>query len=304
MSRARHLVLNAFFMRFGHHPAAWRHRTSSGSGRPDTRYWQRLAKLAESAKFDSFFIADFIGSAGTNLEQRSRMGMSFQFEPLTLLANIAAVTDRIGLVATVNTNFSEPYNVARSLASLDHISGGRAGWNVVSSFSDATGKNFGLPSSPEHSERYDRAAEFVELTKKLWDSWEDEAFDRPDRQAGLFFDTRDAHVVSHRGRHFSVDGLLDVARPVQGYPVIVQAGNSETGREFAAQVAEMVYSSAQSLDVARGYYSDVKGRLSKYGRERDHSKSRPVSRSWSDTPTNRRRIFSGSSRRSSTSSTV
>jgi FMN-dependent oxidoreductase (nitrilotriacetate monooxygenase family) len=275
MSRARHLVLNAFFMRFGHHPAAWRHRTSVGNGRPDIRYWQRLAKLAEAAKFDTFFMADFIGSSGTNLEQRSRMGISFQFEPLTLLANIAAVTDRIGLVATVNTNFSEPYNVARALASLDHLSGGRAGWNVVSSFNDATGKNFGLPASPEHGERYERAEEFVEVAKKLWDSWEDEAFDQPDRRAGVFFDPRDAHVVSHRGKHFSVEGLLDVARPLQGYPVIVQAGNSDTGREFAAKIAEMVYSSAQSLDVAKSYYSDVKGRMAKYGREPDQLKVTP-----------------------------
>lgn len=275
MTRPRHLVLNAFFMRFGHHPAAWRHRSSTGNGRPDTRYWQRAAKLAESAGFDTFFMADFIGNGGVKLEERSRNGISFQFEPLTLLANIAAVTDRIGLVATINTNFSEPYNVARALASLDHLSGGRAGWNVVSSFNEGTGKNFGIFSPPEHGERYERAEEFVEVVKKLWDSWEDEAFDAPDRAGGVFFDPRDAHVVKHQGKYFNVEGLLDVARPIQGYPVFVQAGNSDTGREFAAKIAEMVYSSAQSLEVAQGYYSDVKGRMAKYGREPSQLKITP-----------------------------
>lgn len=262
-------------MRFGHHPVAWRHPSARGSGRPDLAYWTRLARLAEHARFDAFFMADFIGRSGDRLEQLSRDGLAFQFEPLTLLSTIAGATDRIGLIATVNTNFSEPYNVARSLASLDHLSGGRAGWNLVSSLSDATALNFGQKQPLGHAERYERADEFLGVTKALWDSYEDDAFDVPDRTNGSFFDPRDAHPIAHEGKYFSVQGLLDVARPIQGYPVIVQAGNSETGREFAARVAEMTYSSAQSLEVARGYYNDVKSRMQKYGRDPDQLKVTP-----------------------------
>ncbi|HEY6879602.1 MAG TPA: LLM class flavin-dependent oxidoreductase [Polyangiales bacterium] len=276
MSRTpRQLVLNSFFMRFGHHPAAWRHRSSTGNGRPDARYWVDLARLAEQAKFDAFFLADFIGRSGEDVTDASRRGGSFQFEPLTLLSLIAGATEHIGLIATINTNFSEPYNVARALASLDHLSGGRAGWNVVSSLSPHTAKNFGLSAELDHGERYDRAAEFVELAKRLWDSWDDDAFDHPDRAGGQFFDPRKAHPLHHEGDHFRADGLLDVARPIQGYPVFVQAGNSDTGREFAAQVAEMVYASAQSLSVAKSYYEDVKGRMAKYGRDPDQLKITP-----------------------------
>jgi FMN-dependent oxidoreductase (nitrilotriacetate monooxygenase family) len=276
MSRIRRkLVLNAFFMRFGHHPAAWRHPSSEGTGRPDARYWLRLAQLAERAKFDAFFLADFIGRSSADLEEASHRGGSFQFEPLTLLSLIAGATEHIGLVATINTNFSQPYNVARTLASLDHLSNGRAGWNVVSSLSEATATNFGLEKILDHSERYERAAEFVGLAKALWDSWDDEAFDHPDRKRGTFFEPRHAHPLQHHGKYFSSQGLLDIARPIQGHPVFVQAGNSDTGREFAAQIAEMTYSSAQSLDVAKAYYADVKGRMSRYGRDPEHLKVTP-----------------------------
>jgi FMN-dependent oxidoreductase (nitrilotriacetate monooxygenase family) len=275
-STKRQLVLNAFFMRFGHHPAAWRHPSSRGNGRPDPGYWVRLAQLTERAKFDAFFLADFIGRSGDNLEEASRRYTgAFQFEPLTLLSLIAGATKHIGLVATINTNFSDPYNVARQLASLDHISGGRAGWNIVSSLSEHTARNFGLKDALAHGERYERAADFVTLTKQLWDTWDDEAFDQPDRQSGRFFDPRHAHPLNHRSEHFASQGLLDVARPIQGYPVFVQAGNSDTGREFAAQVAEMTYSSAQSLDVAKAYYADVKGRMGKYGRDTDQLRITP-----------------------------
>jgi len=271
----RQLVLNVFFMRYGHHPAAWLHPSSTDDGAPDIDYWVRMAKLAEHAKFDTFFMADFIGRSAAGLDKSSRHGLSFQFEPLTLLAAIARETRHIGLVSTLNTNFSEPYNAARLLASLDHISGGRAGWNIVSSFNPATAKNFGIKAVPTHDQRYQRAEEFVELTKKFWDSWDDDAFDHPDRANGVFFDPASAHAVNHEGAHFSAEGLLDVARPLQGYPVFVQAGNSDTGREFAARVAEMTYSSAQSLEVAQAYYADVKGRMAKYGRDPDQLKITP-----------------------------
>lgn len=271
----RQLILNAFFMRFGHHPAAWRHPSSKDSGRPDPGYWVRMAKRAEEAKLHTFFLADFIGRSGENLDRQSRAGGSFQFEPFTLLSAIAAETRDIGIVATVNTNFEHPYGVARKFASFDHLSGGRAGWNVVSSLSEATAKNFGLDEPLTHGERYEQAEEFVGLAKALWDSWDDDAFDAPDRDNIRFFDPAAAHPVKHQGRYYRSEGLLDVARPIQGYPVLVQAGNSDTGRDFAARIAEMVYASAQSLDVAKGYYADVKGRMAKYGRDSDQLKITP-----------------------------
>jgi FMN-dependent oxidoreductase (nitrilotriacetate monooxygenase family) len=275
MAGKRQLVLNVFFMRFGHHPAAWRSPGVTATGRPDIAYWVDMAKLAERAKFDTFFVADFIGRSGNQLGQTSRQGGSFQFEPLTLLSAIAAHTRDIGLVATVNTNFSEPYNIARQLASLDHLSGGRAGWNVVSSYREDTARNFGIKELRGHGERYERAEEFVEVVKRYWDSWDDDAYDHPDRSAGLFFDPRSAHPQQHEGAHFSAEGLLDVARPLQGYPVLVQAGNSDTGREFAARLGEMTYSSATSLEVAKAYYDDVKSRLPKYDRDPDDIKIAP-----------------------------
>ena len=274
-NKKRQLALNVFFMRFGHHPAAWRSPGVTATGRPDIKYWIDMAKLAEQARFDTFFVADFIGRSGDKIEQTSRMGGSFQFEPLTLLGTIAAHTQHIGLAATINTNFSDPYNVARQLASLDHISGGRAGWNVVSSFNEATVENFGIKNLLGHGDRYDRADEFVQLVKAYWDSWDDDAYDHPDRAAGQFFDPRSAHPVQHEGQYFSAKGLLDIARPIQGYPVFVQAGNSDTGREFAAKIAEMTYCSATSLDVAKGYYNDVKGRLAAHGRDPDDIRIAP-----------------------------
>lgn len=263
----RQIKLGVFFLGFGFHPAAWRHPASQAGGNPNIDYWIRLAKLAEQSKFDSVFLADFVGQAGGNPRGLGRNPTGYNFEPLALMSALAAVTKNIGLVATVNTNFSDPFNVARRFASLDHLSHGRAAWNVVSSFSEGAAKTFGVEKPLDHSSRYERAAEFVEVAKALWDGWEDGAFDQPDREAGLYFNPEAAHPLHYRGKYFSVDGLLDAARPVQGYPVLVQAGNSDTGKEFAARIAEMVYCSAQSIETARAYYADVKGRLYRYGRE-------------------------------------
>lgn len=272
----KQLILNVFFMRFGHHPEAWRHPANAGvSGQPSVAFWTELAQLAERARFDTFFLADFIGRSAGALKDHQARGASYQFEPLTLLSAIATATRHIGLVATVNTNFSEPYNVARQLTSLDHISNGRAGWNIVSSFSEAPAKNFGVDDGRSHGDRYERAAEFVDLAKAYWDSWNDEAFDRPDAQRGEFFQLSDAHPVQHDGKYFTSEGVLDMPRPIQGYPVFVQAGNSETGREFAAQYAEMTYCSAQTLEDAKSYYNDVKSRMAKYGRRPDQLKVSP-----------------------------
>ncbi len=271
----RRLVLNVFFQRFGHHLAAWRHPSSTGNGRPDLNWWINAAKLAEQAKFDTFFVADFIGRSGEITPQTGRSGMSYQFEPFTLLSAIATHTKHIGLVATVNVNYEQPYGIARKFTSLDHISGGRAGWNIVSSYSDHTARNFGLVDNRAHGERYERAAEYVKLTKQLWDSYDDDAFDHPDRQAGIFYDPVHAHPVDFHGEFVSSEGLLDFPRPLQGYPVLVQAGNSDLGREFCAQYAEMSYCSATSLAVAQEFYRDVKGRMAKYGRHEDQLKITP-----------------------------
>lgn len=271
----RQLVLNVFFQRFGHHPAGWRHPSSKDDGRPNFDWWLRAAKLAEDAKFHTFFLADFIGRSGEVNPQTGRSGLSYQFEPLTVLSAIAASTKNIGLVATVNINFSDPYNIAREFTSLDHLSGGRAGWNIVSSFNEATAKNFGIEEPRAHDERYARAAEFVELTKALWDSWDDDAFDHPNQQSGIYYQPESAHPVNYQGHYYKSEGLLDFPRPIQGYPVFVQAGNSDTGREFAAKHAEMTYCSATSLKVAQEYYADVKSRMAKYGRDPDQLKVSP-----------------------------
>lgn len=274
--KKRQIVLNVFFMRFGHHPEAWKHRGNHGTnGRPNLGFWVELAQRAEAAKFDTYFLADFIGRSGKGVRGQGRGGGNYQFEPFTLLSAIAVQTRHIGLVATANTNFHHPYNIARQFTSLDHISGGRAGWNIVSSFGEAPAKNFGIAEARSHEERYERAAEVVELVKSYWDSWEDDAFDAPDREAGQFFDPLDAHAVEFQGKHLWSEGLLDMARPIQGYPVLVQAGNSETGREFAARNAEMTYCSAQTLEDAKAYYDDVKGRMAKYGRDPDQLKVAP-----------------------------
>ncbi|MES2886837.1 MAG: LLM class flavin-dependent oxidoreductase [Pseudomonadota bacterium] len=271
----RQLALNVFVQRFGHHTSAWRHPGSTDSGRPDLNWYLNAVRLAEAAKFDAFFMADFIGRSATLGPDAGRQAASYQFEPFTLLSALAAHTRHIGLIATVNTNYDHPYNLARRFSSLDHLSGGRAGWNIVSSFSPHTAENFGVDDGRDHEERYERAGEFVSLAKALWDSWDDDAFDQPDRESGQFYQPHSAHPVHYRGQHFRSDALLDLPRPVQGYPVFVQAGNSETGREFAAQHAEVIYASATSLGVAKAYYLDVKRRLAKYGRDEDQIKVTP-----------------------------
>ena len=196
------------------------------------------------------------------------------FDPLTLLSAIAPVTEHLGLVATATTSYNEPYNVARGFASLDHISGGRAGWNVVTSSNLSEAHNFGREAHFEHDERYDRAIEFTEIVFGLWDSWDDDAFVR-DRASGQYFDPAKLHVLNHKGPHFSVRGPLNVARPPQGRPVIFQAGSSEVGRELAARIAEGVFTPQHTLAGAQEFYRDLKGRMAKYGREPDGLKIMP-----------------------------
>lgn len=273
--KKRQLSLSVFLQLYGTHSQAWRRPGIKVGGNPDFQEWARLVQLMERGKFDVAFFADFVGSGGDQLRGPQRGPRGGGFDPLTLVSALSVVTKNIGLVATVNTNFNEPYNLARRLASIDHLSGGRVGWNVVSSLSEGSIKTFGIQNPLDHDGRYERAGEFIDVSKQLWDTWDDGAFDHADPASGVFLDARSAHPVHHKGQHFATDSLLDIARPLQGYPVFFQAGNSDAGREFAAQYAEVIYAAAQTLEEAQAYYADVKGRLEKYGREPEHLKVTP-----------------------------
>lgn len=253
----------------GNHPASWLHPDTNAAASTDIGHYRNLAKIAERGKFDLFFIADTPATRTENFQAWSRFPMYMNaLEPVTLLTAIAGATERIGLGGTVSTSFSEPYNVARQFASLDHISAGRAAWNVVTSANDYAARNFGHAKLAPHALRYERAGEFVDVVHKLWNSWDDDAFVR-DRKSGLYFDPARMHVVHHEGKFFKVDGALNVARSPQGYPVISQAGASDTGRDLAARTAEVVFASAAAPESAKAAYADLKGRMAKYGRDPD-----------------------------------
>ncbi len=265
----RKFHLNAFLMNAGHHDAAWRHPRTQPERATDLTYFQELARTAERGKLDSLFLAD-----GLALWGKVRYNVLGGFEPITLLSALAAVTERVGLIATVSTTFNEPFHVARKFASLDHISGGRAGWNIVTSSSLDEARNFGLDEHLEHSLRYSRAREFVDVATKLWDSWEDDA---PviDRASGIYADTGRIHELGHIGEFFRVQGPLNVQRSPQGYPLLVQAGSSEDGKEFAAQYAEAVFTAQQTLADGQTFYKDLKSRLARYGRAPEDVKILP-----------------------------
>jgi FMN-dependent oxidoreductase (nitrilotriacetate monooxygenase family) len=259
----RTLHLNAFLMNAGHHDAAWRHPRTQPERVTDLRYFQHLAQTAERGLLDSVFLAD-----GLALWGNARYNALGGFEPLTLLSALAAVTERVGLIATVSTTFNEPFHTARKFASLDHISGGRAGWNIVTSGTVNEARNFGQDEHLEHRLRYERAREFVEVATKLWDSWEDDAI-LLDRERGVYADTDKVRQIDHRGEYFGVQGPLNVPRAPQGHPLLVQAGSSEDGKEFAAQYAEAVFTAQQTLADGQSFYKDLKSRLARYGRTGD-----------------------------------
>ncbi|WP_121612896.1 LLM class flavin-dependent oxidoreductase [Mesobacillus foraminis] len=264
----RQMNLGAFFMVPGHHIASWRHPESQTDELLSFDLYRKLAETAEKGKFDMIFFAD--GYAvhdrdGNGIEQ----SVNIRPDPVTLLSALAVVTKRIGLAATASTTYNEPYHLARKFATIDHLSSGRAGWNVVTSSSEAEALNFNREQHLEHSSRYDRAEEFVEVVIKLWDSWEDDAL-LINKQTGIFADPRKVHQVDHKDRWFSVKGPLNIARPVQGHPVIIQAGSSESGKDLAAKTAEVIFTAWQTISEAQAFYRDVKNRLKKYGRE-EHS---------------------------------
>jgi FMN-dependent oxidoreductase (nitrilotriacetate monooxygenase family) len=259
----RQLKLNLFIYPGGHHEAAWRHPNSHTDRLLDIRFYQELAQRAEAAKLDAVFYAD-----GPALENNVQYASRFRIEPFTWLSAIAVATERIGLIGTASTTYLEPYNAARLFASLDHLSNGRAGWNIVTTGAERAARNFGLDEHPPHAERYARADEFVRVAGKLWDSWEDAAV-VADADSGVFADTARIHPIQHEGDYFRVEGALNTPRSPQGRPVFVQAGSSADGKAFAARHAEAVFTAHQTLQSAQGFYADIKAQAAVNGRNPD-----------------------------------
>lgn len=263
------LHLNAFLMGVGHHEAAWRLPESDPFAQTDVAHFTRLARIAERGKLDSLFLAD--SPVLWNSIGRRPGGT---LEPTVLLTALAGATRHIGLIATASTTYNEPFNLARRFASLDHISGGRAGWNIVTTAGEKAARNFNLDELPAHRDRYERAAEFIEVSLKLWDSWDDDA-PLGDKDAGRWGDDDLLYPTEHVGRHFRVAGPLNVPRSPQGYPLLVQAGSSEDGKELAARYAEAVFTAQQTLAEAQAFYRDLKQRAAQAGRDPDTIKILP-----------------------------
>jgi len=260
--------LGIFTLGAGHHVAGWR-MPGAEAGSENLELLQRIIQTGERGKFDLFFLADAV-----NTSPAMHPSMRVRLEPLTLLSALAVSTSRIGLVATASTTYSDPYNLARLFASLDHISKGRAGWNIVTGAFAEAAANFSRDRHPPHEERYAAATEFVEVAKGLWDSWEDDALVM-DKESGVFTDTSKMHVLDHTGKYFSVKGPLNISRPPQGYPVIVQAGTSNTGRDVAASIGELLFTVQQDLEAAKAFAADIRARAVKFGRDPSHIKILP-----------------------------
>jgi FMN-dependent oxidoreductase (nitrilotriacetate monooxygenase family) len=255
------LHFNLFIHDTGHHEASWRLPGADPLSHLDIGYFERLARIAEGAKFDSLFLADspvLWGDPGRRPSGR--------LEPTVLLTALARATSRIGLIATASTSYNEPYNLARRFASLDHISGGRAGWNIVTTAGDDAARNFGLAGQAAHADRYERAAEFLDVSRKLWDSWADDAI-VADKEQGVHADADRVRAVEHAGKYFAVHGPLNVPRSPQGHPLLVQAGSSEDGKDFAARYADAVFTAQPTLAEGQAFYADVKARAAALGRD-------------------------------------
>ncbi|WP_460065685.1 LLM class flavin-dependent oxidoreductase [Streptomyces sp. YKOK-I1] len=266
---SRKLHLNAFLMNTGHHEASWRLPESDPHAHVELDHYVELARTAERGTFDSLFLAD-----GPQLWSSVAQRPAGALEPLTLLTALATATRHIGLIATASTSYNSPYNLARTFASLDIISGGRAGWNIVTTAGAEAARNFGLDAEPAHAERYARAAEFLDVALKLWDSWEDDTI-LADKASGVWGDDAKIHPPRHRGTYFSVEGALNVPRSPQGYPLLVQAGSSEDGKAFAARYAEAVFTAQQTLADAQAFSADLKARTAAAGRDPGHLKVLP-----------------------------
>lgn len=275
MSESKSLHLTAFMRPVSLHTGAWRYPGAYPDANFNLAHLKSFIKKLEDAKFDAFFMADHLAVLNMSVEALKRSHTVTSFEPFTLLSALSVVTEKIGLAATASTTYDEPYHIARRFASLDHLSNGRAAWNIVTTGNPESAKNFGLDEHVEHSERYKRAREFYDVVTGLWDSFADDAFVR-DQESGIYLDPEKMHVLNHKGDDLKVRGPLNIARPVQGWPVIVQAGQSEPGRQLAAETAEAVFCSPRDIEAAKALYADIKGRATAAGRDRNHLKILPA----------------------------
>src|SRR5216683_4009026 len=271
MAASHQLRLGAFMRPVSIHTAWWRYPGAFPDANFNFEHLKRFAQTLERGKFDAFFMADHLAVLNMPMEALKRSATVTSFDPLTLLPALAMMTKHLGLVATASTTFEPAYTIARRFASLDHLSDGRAGWNLVTTSNPDAALNFGLTEHMEHGERYRRAREFFDVVTGLWDSWADDAFVR-DVEEGVYFDPERMHVLDHQGEFLSVRGPLNIARPIQGWPVIVQAGASDAGRQLAAETAEMVFAGGGRLADSQAYYADVKRRAEQFGRLPDHIK--------------------------------
>lgn len=274
MTTPRQMHLGAFFFGTGHHLAAWRHPDVVPSAGGQIAALTEWTQLAEAAKFDAIFFADNVGLPGPPDEVVAKNALWYPLDPLLALAALSQHTTRIGLVATVSSTYLPPYHLARKYATLDQLSGGRSGWNLVTSGSDFEARSFGLDQQIAHAQRYERAREYVQVVKGLWNTWEDDAFIE-DKDHNRFFDPARLHRVAHDGAHYKVHGGLQTRRSPQGHPVLVQAGSSGDGQDLAAASAEVVFTAQQTPEEARRFYSGLKGRLAAHGRSTDALKILP-----------------------------
>ena len=274
MSSDRKIKLNAFMRPTTIHTGSWRWPGAYADANFNFGHIKKFAQRLEEARFDSFFMADHLAVLNMPVEALRRSTTPTSFESFTLLSALSQATDRLGLMATGSTTYDEPYHIARRFASLDHISGGRAGWNIVTTSNPDASRNFGKEDHLEHAERYRRAREFYDVVTGLWDSWSEDAFIR-NQETGFFMDPDKMHRLNHEGDFFKVAGPLNIARPVQGWPVIVQAGGSDAGRQLAAETAEAVFAAQSNLEAGQAFYADVKGRMEQLGRNPDHLKIMP-----------------------------
>src|ERR1700754_1797830 len=270
----RQLRLGAFMRPVSIHTGAWRYPGAWPDANFNFGHLKQLIRKLEAGKFDAFFRAVHLAVRNMPVNALKRSHTFTSFEPFTLLSALSAVTEHIGLIATGSTTFDEPYHVARRFASLDHLSNGRAGWNIVTTSNPDAALNFGLDDHMEHAERYKRAREFYDVVTGLWDSFADDAFVR-DVESGIFVDPAKMHTLDHNGKYLKVRGPLNIARPVQGWPVVVQAGSSEAGKQLAAETADAVFTAQSNLAAGKRFYADVKGRMERAGRARDDLKILP-----------------------------
>lgn len=275
MTRDDQMKLGTFVYTFGYNPAGWLHPDSGTSTATDFAHLRNIARISEDAAFDFLFLADSPAAAIGDAEALSRQPNKMdRFEPLSLLSALAVSTERLGLVATASTSYYEPYNIARIFSSIDHLSAGRAAWNVVTSDHNETGYNYGREGLDPHEERYARGKEFVDVAFGLWDTWEPDAV-LADRGEGKYHDESKVHTLDHDGAYFKVRGPLNISSSPQGRPVIAQAGGSEAGMELAAETADVVFSLASNLERSKSFYADLKSRMQRFGRSEDDLKVMP-----------------------------